>query len=499
MKKALTILLALLMLLTAFASVSCGDTSGMGDATTVASVNSEGPEQTDSDTTPRFREANYNGQDFTIYLKLHANYNSEYISAEETNGDLMNDSTWARNLLVEQTYNVKLSFMDDKNPCSRLKNDIAGGDCPYDIIFDSRTDMSDHIATGELTDFRELDCDITTDWWDTRFISDLSINGKTYMMLSDLSVARFAGLRFLYFNKQLIDNYHLIQPYTYLADNTWTLENFLNLVKGVRTDPTSSEFGTYGLVLETGEANGVYMHMIVGCGLSYSGFDAEGNLICTLSDNISKIDSAFDQMRVVFQDKECVLTMDESDARDASIHGTKHGEGNNKYSRARSMFAQGHYLFTHTSIAQATIFSETMTDDFGCMPNPKYNLDQEEYSHKSDPYTVCFAIPKAANIDLERVATVLDYWSYISNEYTISTYYDITIKSKKVKESTASEVVDIVKKTAHYELIDVFEVSGVTAAIQNGYQKGNITQQIQSYNRTINFALNKLNKAFKGE
>jgi hypothetical protein len=318
-------------------------------------------------------------------------------------------------------------------------------------------------------------------------------------MLSDISIARFAGLRFMYFNKQIIENYNLTSPYTNLAENTWDLDTFLNLVKSVRTDPTSSEFGTYGLVLETGASNGVYMHMIVGCGLRYSGFDSDGKLICTLSDNISKIDDAFSRMKTVFSDKECVITMDESDARDAAIHGTKLGEGEHKYARARSMFAQGHFLFTHTSIAQSARFAEIMTADFGCMPNPKYNLDQEEYSHKSDPYTVCYAIPKAANIDLERLGTVLDYWSYISNEYTIQTYYDITIKSKKVKEVTASEVVDIVKRTAHYELIDVFEVSGVTDALKNAYDNGNISRQLQSYTRTINSALGKLNKAFAGE
>ncbi len=498
MKRLISVILAVLMLLSAVAMIACGNETGPSSSTTAApsaSTSDTGVVQ-ESDTTPHFKEANYNGEEFTVYVSNASNYSSQYIKAVETNGDLMNDSTWNRNLLVEDKFNIKLSFLESSNPSASLKADVASGDCPYELLFSCRTDLADHVSTGELTDFNKLECDITTDWWDTRCISDLSIRGKTYLMLSDLSIARFAGLRFFYFNKQIIENYNLPNPYENLANDTWYLDNFLNLVKGVRTDANSSEFGTYGLVLETGSSNGVYMHMIVGCGLRYSDFDDSGDLICTISDKVDMIDTAFDKMKTAFSDKTCVLTMDESDARDAAIHGTKLGEGAHKYARARSMFSQGHYLFTHTSISQAANFAENMTDDFGCMPNPKYNENQEEYSHKSDPYTVCFAIPNCANIDLEKCSTILDFWSYISNEYTIATYYDITIKSKKVKENTASEVVDIVRRTAHYELIDVFEISGVTDAISAAYNNGNISKQLDTYKRPIDNSLKKINATF---
>ena len=498
MKRLLSAVLAVLTLLSMVVFASCGNETGPANQTTAkAGVSSEAPANNeDSDTTPQFKEGNYNGGDFTVYICTSSNYSSPYISAVETNGDLMNDSTWNRNLKVEEKFNVSLKFLESTNPSKSLTADVASGDCPYSLLFSSRTDLADHIAPGELTDFNKLECDITTDWWDTRCISDLSIRGKAYLMLSDISTARFAGLRFLYFNKNIISGRNLPNPYDNLANDTWYLDNFLNLVKSVQSDSTSSEFGTYGLVLETGSSNGVYMHMIVGCGLRYSKFDANGDLICTIDENIDLIDTAFDKMKTTFSDKTCVLTMDESDARDAAIHGTKRGTGDHKYARARSMFAQGHYLFTHTSIAQSALFTETMVDDFGLMPNPKYNENQKEYSHKSDPYTVCFAIPNCPNIDLEQCGTILDYWSYISNEYTIQPYYDVTIKSKKVKDPTASDVVDIVRRTAHYELIDVFEISGVTDAISGAYNNGNIAKQIAAYKRSINSSLKKINETF---
>ena len=49
------------------------------------------------------------------------------------------------------------------------------------------------------------------------------IGGKLFIMANDTSVSNLAGARFFFFNKNLVKDYQLTSPHTYIQDSTLIL------------------------------------------------------------------------------------------------------------------------------------------------------------------------------------------------------------------------------------------------------------------------------------
>lgn len=489
MKKIISFVITALMLAGLFALVSCGNTGNpvdTGTATTPAVV----PVGTEPEFT--FPEANYNDEPFVVYNRVASDYGAEYITSGDVNGDIVSDAVFTRNTMVEEKYGIQIKTKDASHPCNNVRTDVAAGDVDYDILLDIKTHLATLTVNSVLADFNDLNVDFNNPWWDRHFVTDLSVGGRTYLMQCDVSIARFTNIRFFYYNKQMINDYHLDNPITLYDRDEWTLENFLKLVKGVSSPAADGSLGTYGIVLEEGANNGVYMHMLTGIGIKYTTVDRDGFITEIISDQADKMDTFNTVLSAVFNDKKYALTMDEA----VELNGTNPVTGNHKYDQARSLWAQGHFLFTQSSIAATNQFRE-MKDDYGIMPNPKYNKDQAEYAHKCDKYALAFAIPLSDSVDMERLATVMNYWAYVSRDTVIPKYYDITILTKRFSDPRSSEIMDMIIDTVRYEFCDVFEIKQLPEAIYNGYVENNFSSTWASIKNLLNTALKNANEKYQ--
>ena len=135
----------------------------------------------------------------------------------------------------------------------------------------------------------------------------------------------------------------------------------------------------------------------------------------------------------------------------------------------------------------------SMTDGLGVVPNPKYNADQTRYYHMVDKFSLIWAIPKADNIDLDRLATISDYWAYCSTDTVMESFYEVVTKGKRTQDPTAGENLDIVKSTITYELAGIFDL-GLTDALDEGYTSKNVSAQF-SNNRAIATKITNLNNS----
>ena len=254
------------------------------------------------------------------------------------------------------------------------------------------------------------------------------------------------------------------QPF--LLWNNWVLDEFLKMVQGVNDPGPDGTLGTYGLLRETGASNGNHMHLLTGCGIYQTQRDAEGGFVLGVSENLDKVQTITDKLRAVFEAPGNTLTYSETNKL-STVSGTY----KNDYDRGRASFAEGHFLFVQNGMNIANQFAE-MADDYGVLPNPKYNRDQENYAHKMDKYSLIWGMPNAPDaVDTERVATVTDFWAYQSMVHVMPAYYDITIKTKRVNEVTASENLDIIKATIVYEPIELFGIQ-IAEMINTCYTAG---------------------------
>ena len=336
MKKTIRIaalLLALLMCVGVLAS--CGDTNSNTTSTTVAQSQNVDPASTE----PAFPTANYNGDTFTIYARNASTYGHSGIYAEEQTGDVVNDQTLKRNQKVEAKYNIKFAIKEASDPYKTLETDIRSDSVDYDLLLDRRSSLKNPILSGLLQDWHTTSVDFSSPWWDANCAVGYDINGKMYMAVNDVSTANLTSARFLYFNKKVVDDYHLDNPYTLVKDNQWTLDNYINMVKSVSNpSEVEGELGVYGMLRETGASNGNHMHFMTGCGITLVKF-VDGQIASNVDDSmILKMQDITDKLSTVLT-KDYTMTYGEVADIDKST-----GDLNN-YNKGRRNFAEGHFLF----------------------------------------------------------------------------------------------------------------------------------------------------------
>ena len=485
MKKALrtvSIVLALLLFVSCFAG--CAKENGPSDdVTTPRAEATEGTaaateeSKAEESTAPTFADADYGGEKFTVYMRVNSTYTAEYIDSEGENGDVMNDSVWRRNVAVEEKYKISIETKEAKKPHSTVVSDISSGAIDYDLIIDRRSELASLATSGVFADFNKTGIDFSRPWWDDN-AKGYEIAGRRFFMANDVNVNNLSGARFLYFNKDMINSFKLDQPYELVKKNQWTLDNFLVLLQGASETRAEGELGIYGILCETGASNGNHMHLLVGCGVKATEVDSSGEITLTVTDQIEKISDIFDKLKPVLENPSHALTYDQTSKL------FNNGVYKNKYDQGRGAFAAGHFLFVQNGMGVAVQFSD-MSDDYGLVPNPKYNSDQQSYYHKIDKYSVIWAIPKADGvIDYDRVANVFDYWAYVSSNTVMPSFYEITIKTRRFTDATASDMLDIVKDSLVYDVCDIFGIN-VNESLDKAFTSGNVASTIGGTYRSV--------------
>ena len=492
MEKRLTLYFAAaLLLFQAIAFAGCGNPEKPAGQIEEQASATETESQTDphSDTEPAFKFEDYGGDTFTVFMRNSSasTYPALYIIGED-NGALCDEAALARNLQVEEKFNIHIGFIESEKVSSSIEKDIKSGDPGYDLLLDERISLAAKVTSGLLYDFNKLPTDYTRPWWDINCADGYSVNGKLFLMANDVSIARFSNAYILYFNKRIVTEFKLDEPYALEASGKWTLERFLNMVKGVSDIPADGSVGTYGMLSGVGGSNGTEMHLLTGCGIKYTALDSQKNRVIIVGEQLDRIGSVLDSVFTVMTDPNYSLKYKDASGKKPETLSNY----SNYFDHARSLFAEGHFLFLHGSMGISSHFAE-MKDDYGVIVNPKFNTDQDRYYHRIDPYANIFAIPNSTSVDMDRVALISDYWAYVSRSTVIPAYYEVTIKTKRVNDPTAPEMIDKVRETIMYEMSDVFKLE-ISDAIDTGYQHSSLVKVWDSYKKRVQFNLDRLNK-----
>ncbi len=486
-RKILALLLVALMLVVVF--ISCATPDTPDDEQTTPQVQSTTEETTTEEPKPTFVDKTYN-EDFVVYSRPAdaANYPGFYIYSDTTD-TLMSSAVYTRNVTVEEKYGVKIKQVEHDNPEKSVPADIASGTVPYDVLLAKRINMKSIMLQGYLYDFNNLDyVDFEQPWWDINCKEGYEIDGKLYMMANDISVSNISSVRFFYFNRKMIADYNLEDPYTLIENNQWTLDKLLTLITSVSHDRDGNgimdSHDDYGFLNETPS---LVLHQLVGCGQTYLEKQPDG----TLTTNIynEKTQTILDKIyNSVDSTNNYALTYQEACA--------KYDIGDmNVFNYARTMlFTTDHYLFVHSSLGTAHQYAE-MESDYGVAPNPKYDTSQDRYYHRFDNNGIIWAIPNA-NMNYDKIGAVMEYWAYVSSSTVMPAYYEITIKTKRVKDDIAPKMIDLIKGSMCYDANDIIN-PGVTDIIKAGYGNNTLASTWESRKESVQTKINDVYEQIK--
>jgi hypothetical protein len=115
-----------------------------------------------------------------------------------------------------------------------------------------------------------------------------------------------------------------------------------------------------------------------------------------------------------------------------------------------------------------------MTDDYGILPYPKYDENQENYRSVVQDTAALTCVPVTCSI-LDTASAVLEALAYYSYYDVTPVYYESALKVKYSRDEITPKVIDIIRDSAmtdtSYVYIDAFNNLGRIMRDLNGYEK----------------------------
>ena len=441
MKKSLSLLLALLMLLSAF--TACGDASSAdassGDTASAVGAEETVPAETEPELSDDIEPMDFEQYGFTI-LTSSTTTQHTITAINEQNGDVLNEAMYNRTQQIAEKYNI--IFNDDYVPgnsdaaLNAFTNSQQAGDQAYDLAMLLERRAFALTNQGYFTDIASLEyVNLEKPYWFRNVNDTINFSDKTYLSYGAANLGMYDMTHVLCFNQKMIADLQLETPYNLVLEGTWTIDKLKTMgeaaMRDVDGDGTWGENDVYGLV---GATNALPVNFLAAARQRTIENHGDGTIENMMLTN-PKIEEIFTYV--------CDMCWQ------TGFWYTKTTDSNN-YWRTESHFQEDRALFAdHTFYS--TISLRDMVSDFGIVPFPKYTEEQEGYGVMVEAGSRTMTVPaNIANPDLS--GAVLETLHFLSHRDVMPAYYEVTLKQKVSRDSVSAQMLDIIMDSICYDL-----------------------------------------------
>lgn len=427
MKKIALILAFILMLTPIFASCDNTDKAGVEGG----SKNTEGVSDTEFSIN-NLPELDMNKREFKAYRGKNSSGTTYY---DYETGDLMNDATYQRKVIIEEKYNVTLTTDESTldNPAGEIKRFILADDKAY-AIFHGKQDqtMTDMIIDGYFVDWNDLEyVDYTKPYWNTALSKTVNFSGKVYFMAGDYNLSTYNSTNVIMFNKDLFKDLGIEYPWQDVYDYTWTIDKLIEISKQGYNDLNGN---TEWEAEEdrTGYAGWYWeMHPALFFGMG-------GQTVITDEDNVPVLNLGTERT-VKILDKMIELF----DDKNAWAYGSDYGIHNKAFNDSR--------LLMRDTMLYWLEMNRGLEFEASIVPYPMLDEEQGQYYSRSGPaFSSCIYVP-VTNEELDSTSIILEAMSIEGYNRIRPVYYDITLDLKSASDPETRDMVDIVLESAIYQ------------------------------------------------
>ncbi len=440
MKKALSVLLALLILLITAACASPGDKNsetssadtdaGTGDNSTSSAETTIPENEIDN-----LGNVNFSGASYDILTRKSTSYE---IKSDEISGDLVADAVHDRNVAVEERFGVNINIIelagdwgDRDNFMAAVSNDVLAGTHDYDLVITHSAYIVNIAAKGCGYDMGLLEnINFDKKWWCRKYVDNASMYGRYYTAMGDLGYTLYQYMMCIFFNKTIAASVNLPDLYEMVENGTWTfdkLKEYSYLIgQDLNGDGKHNELDRFGL--------GINNHT---CRMTATFWDAkitspnsEGRQVMNLPNEkyLGIYDMLYD---LVYNHTENVFYIGEGSVTETN------------------MFINEQLLFFSEKLGNAATMKD-MQSEYGILPFPKYDEAQENYiSSARDALSAILVVSDIT--DPTMVGTVTEALCMIGYQKITPSYYETSLKLKYLSDPTAMSMLDLIRDTMTFE------------------------------------------------
>jgi len=496
-KQALTLLLALLMVLPLFTACSenaADTTEDTAAAETTAPTTPSAGEETvaveeeETEIQPDIPALDFDGRTFTFLTSGIGDTNGEDwetfdVWVEELNGDVINDAVMERNLYINETYNVQIAeYKTAGTTLAEIQTEVKVATNAFDAAFTHFENGANLAQTGSLHNLYDMQyINLEQPWWDQRGVQDMNLMGGVFLATGDITIVDNDATWVLMFGKQYVEDLQFENLYDLVREDRWTYDKFYDMMSQAAVDMNGDgtlkwQDDNFGFVTSDYSSRA----LMYASGEKLVTQDAQHNLIPLPS--IERLSGVVDVAAKIMGDKGITFqTGYESTVPDD----------------IRAVFEEGRALF-YGEVMQCIIRMRESETEFGLVPWPKYDDAQDGYYnlvHTSAGRGVCIPVSQT---DYEFVGAIIEAFAAKSMYTVTPAYYDVALTYKYMRDNESAEMLDIILDSRVYDLGLIANYGGmagnIAGVITNG--AGNLASSWAKAEKAFNKAMEKAVKKY---
>ncbi len=480
MKKFLAILLVLSMLCASV--IACSDSPDNEDTDDVAAggtgtddgVGEDGEYTTDMTSEEMLQ---WSGTTFNVRSVELSNARMQ-LDFEEMTDDPVDLAVYYRTAHLEQVMGIDFVEYVEADYYSSgfvsVDTLVEGGSSDYHMLNVRCIESIASWANGNIYSFEELKyVNLEKGYWAQDLNPGLTLLGEQYIAVgaADLNVYDFMFT--LLFSKQVFAERGLPNLYELVESGDWTVDKMSEVMSSSYFDENSSDTRDssdfYGYLADN---RMVIPHFLVSC---------EALSVTKDEDDYPNVNFDDEHFYDVLQ-KVFVIMWDEENWFE------NYTGDNDVPSQCIQMFSQNQALFLDCSFNFVPSL-RSMETDFGIIPYPKWDKDQENYYSRVS-YFYSIVVPNTCP-DVDLTSAVLEIMNCYSANVVIPAYYDQSLQGKIARDEESQAMLDIIFNHRVADLGDTtfcVEIrDGVLAGMFGGDDRNmsTLTSKTKSINKKI--------------
>ena len=394
---------------------------------------------------------------------------------DEESEDTVDMAIIARNMKIEQYFNcvIEVAHYENNSLNSAIGAQLTAGEEGYDILAARQYDDVQLALRGVVYDLNMLTVDypdaagylnMDADYWAKAYNDGLQIGTGRYWITGDLCL-RYSGGYYCYFVNHTLYNEKLSEKYGNVYDlvreGKWSLDLLAEMAPALWEDLDGDEKTSTGDVLSIAQpvwdnTNG----LSISSGVVYSYRYEDGTMDLTFVHGNPTIEKFMKSFYELLQ----------SDG----VHdfGGAYDQAMNKLVANEATFASGR-------LNQAELYLRDMDDNYGILPNPKLNAEQENYISSIHDGVQLYGINNSCT-QIPNAVLILEAMEIESRRTVRPVYFESAVKIKYSRGSDDADMIDLMDQTAYSDFVYVWQFSAEMKGLGDWLR--NNVKSAQGYN-----------------
>ena len=390
----------------------------------------------------------YNGLNFNILTFVNefcADGYSHFGYGEELEENIVNTAIEKRNAAVEEKLGINIietAIDDSDRMCGTAYqtfiNIVQSGINDYYIVCPSVYTSAILAQEGYFVDLMSLENlhKLKATWWDQFFVNQMSLNDKLYFVTGDMCTYSRTSLSVIYFNKNLFEDYGLENPYELVKNRKWTINKMYEMSKTISTDIDNNGLIDYKDKFGIGGQVDTVLFWLYAFNGTIASKDSDDNPYLTINSKYNQ--DRIEKILTIMHDNNCYINANDywSNTDEYVISPSE---------IIRNSFIEGNCLFFISDIKNINSF-QNMDQDFGILPFPLYDENQQDYAHILGCWSSnTLTIPKYIGEDKTEIASiVMEALGAETKEIVTPAFYEIMLKLQRTRDLESIDMIDII-------------------------------------------------------